>query len=242
MNRIPGICAFQDCDQRTPRKNYPLCRDHHNASEAGEIDECPNCSQYKLSGFPVCTDCYTEQANRTAGRICAFQDCDQRTPRKNYPLCRDHHNASEAGEIDECPNCSQYKLSGFPVCTDCYTEQANRTAGKKYAVESSPKWDTEKDAEAAVFYVYILRLAGGKFYVGHTRELRERLSEHKDGKTRSTKDKNPRLVWFTELRSREEATHLEADLKKVNDRNQRKIRRMVVQFKDLAEALDFTEG
>ena len=93
-----------------------------------------------------------------------------------------------------------------------------------------------------MFYVYILRLAGGEFYVGHTRELRERLSEHKDGKTRSTKGKDPRLVWFTRLSSREEATHLEAYLKEVNDRNEREIRRMVVQFKDLADALDFTEG
>ncbi len=175
-------------------------------------------------------------------RICAFQDCDQPTPRKNYPLCRDHYDASEAGEIDKCSNCSQYKPSNFDLCINCYAEQGNQTAGNKYAVESSPKWDAEKDAGADVFYVYILRLAGGKFYVGHTRELRERLSEHKDGKTRSTKGKNPRLVWFTELRSRKEATHLEAELKEVNDRNQREIRRMVIQFEDLAGALDFTEG
>ena len=70
---------------------------------------------------------------------------------------------------------------------------ANRSV--KYEPERNPKWEAA-DEEGDVFFIYILKLDGGNFYAGHTRELRERMGEHRDGKTRSTAGKNPRLVWF----------------------------------------------
>ena len=90
--------------------------------------------------------------------------------------------------------------------------------------------------------MYILRLRGGRFYIGQTRELLERLSEHLDGKEQSTKGLNPRLVWFTELPTRKSATELEAELKGIRDRNEKEIRRMIVRFQGATEKLDFTEG
>ena len=89
-----------------------------------------------------------------------------------------------------------------------------------------------------MFFIYILKLDGGKFYAGHTRELRERLSEHRDGKTRSTAGKNPRLVWFDTVDTREEAAEVEATLKELIDRNEREVRRMVTEFLDLIREVD----
>ena len=102
----------------------------------------------------------------------------------------------------------------------------------RYEPESNPKWDAA-DQEGDVFFIYLLKLDGGKFYAGHTRELRERIGEHRDGKTRSTAGKNPRLVWFEDVNTREEATEGEAYLKDLIDRNECEVRRMVNEFQDL---------
>ena len=99
-------------------------------------------------------------------------------------------------------------------------------------MESSPAWEAG-DAEARSFHVYILKLDGGEFYAGQTRELRERLSEHRDGRTQSTAGRNPKLVWFTEVSSRQDAKELELELKKSIDRNPRVIRRLMTDFQDL---------
>ena len=199
----------------------------------------------------------TRSRNQPPGRICAHQDCDQRTPRRDYPLCSQHYAESESGEIKKCANCSNYKPSQFPLCAACNAGQARgantRTAQSrvnagaappardKYTPESSPKWEAG-DANATEFYVYILRLVGGEFYVGQTRELPERLSEHRDGKVQSTKGRKPRLIWFTELSSREAAVKLESELKKTADFEPREIRRMMVSFRELVRELDFSEG
>lgn len=105
-----------------------------------------------------------------------------------------------------------------------------------YQVENSPAWE-RADANASYFYTYILRMDGGEFYVGHTRELPERLSEHRDNKVSTTKGKAPELVWFTELRTREEATKLEAELKQVRNVDERSIRRMIIRFQSLVREL-----
>ena len=68
------------------------------------------------------------------------------------------------------------------------------------------------------FFIYILKLDDGKFYAGHTRELRERMGEHRDGKAKSTADKNPLLVWFEIVDTRKEAAEREAQLKELIDK------------------------
>ena len=108
-----------------------------------------------------------------------------------------------------------------------------------YGKEFSEKW-ASGDAEATEFFVYILKLDGNVFYAGQTRELRERLMEHRDGDTVSTAGKNPRLVWFTQVSTRDEAVTLEAELKRLCDKNPREIYRRVRRFQDLVEQLDFS--
>jgi len=68
--------------------------------------------------------------------------------------------------------------------------------------------------------------------------LRPRLSEHIDKKTKSTAGKNPKLKYFEILNSREAAELREAELKKLNEKNPREIRKMVISFQDLIKEVD----
>jgi len=85
-----------------------------------------------------------------------------------------------------------------------------------------------------------VKLDGGKFYAGQTRELRERLSEHRDGETMATAGKNPKLVWYSMLPTREQVAAREVELKKLINSNPREIRRMVISFRDLVQELDYS--
>lgn len=187
---------------------------------------------------------------RTGSRKqCLFWDCSTPIP-SNYFLCRDHFKGFQEDAVDECPGCNRAKDSQYDMCLDCYNSRPKQqyrngrnarngssSSYKWYKKEHSPAWE-KGDAAASEFFVYILKLDGGRFYAGQTRELRERLSEHRDGNTKSTAGKNPKLVWFATLPSRDAATSAEVELKKLIDSNPREIRRMIVSFQDLIRELD----
>ena len=181
------------------------------------------------------------QPQRT--KVCHFWECDERI-RADHTFCYDHYTELREGEIDDCPGCGRGKYAQYDVCMDCYRsgtrrKTAPRSASKRYEPEHSPAW--EKGDEAATrFFVYILKLDGGKFYAGQTRELRERLSEHSDGRVQSTAGTNPRLVWFATLPTRNDAATMEVELKKLVDSNPREVRRIVIGFRDLVRELDYS--
>ena len=89
--------------------------------------------------------------------------------------------------MDECPGCGRAKDAQYGQCLDCYGSpprqqvRAKANTNRWYKREYSPAWDAG-DAAATQFFVYLLKLDGGTFYAGQTRELRERLSEHRDGR------------------------------------------------------------
>lgn len=190
----------------------------------------------------------TRSGNQSSGRVCAYQDCKAQTSGSDHYLCSQHYLAARQGTITKCSRCSNFKPARYPLCGGCFvgnpkpvgsqqTSPAIAETGNRYEVESSPAWE-KGDANSSYFYVYILRLTSGEFYVGQTRELRERLSEHRDGRVATTKGKSPELVWFTELPSREEAARLESELKHIRDRDERSIRRMIIRFQSLVRELE----
>lgn len=65
------------------------------------------------------------------------------------------------------------------------------------------------------FYVYILRCADGRYYVGHTDDLDRRMAQHGDGTASAfTAKRRPlRLLWATDCPSRAAAFDLERQLK-----------------------------
>ncbi len=185
-----------------------------------------------------------------AAHSCAFWDCDGPIP-EHHTLCFDHYAEYQNGEINGCPGCGRLKYVRHPTCLDCFQSDAPagspeivppramqvRERPPEYRVERSHTW-MRGDLGAHVFYTYILKLDDGSFYAGHTRELRPRLMEHRDGATRSTAGRNPKLVWFARARTREEAATYEAELKELIDKNPREVRKMVIDFRDLIREVD----
>ncbi len=187
--------------------------------------------------------------------ICQYWDCDERI-RTGYFLCSAHYKGREEGLVDECPECDRYKDAEYELCLECHkrtrqrarsssgdtTSRARRTSSKRsgtvaerkrtYKTEASDRW-AANDEGIDEFYVYILRLREGGFYVGHTRDLRARVMEHKDGQVPSTKGRDPKLAWFATGQSRVVVATHEAELKSLVKRNERAIRNMIIKFQDL---------
>lgn len=71
-----------------------------------------------------------------------------------------------------------------------------------------------------MYYVYILlSLKDKKFYVGYSSCLQRRLTEHKNGKVKSTKHRRPlKLLCFEAYFFRKEATNREKFLKSSDGR------------------------
>lgn len=63
--------------------------------------------------------------------------------------------------------------------------------------------------------VYILECCDGKFYIGQTQNLNERLKEHRINPSKAMKPRLPcKLVGYIEVGTRSEAVRLERKLKK----------------------------
>ena len=185
------------------------------------------------------------QRRSTKENTCRFWDCEHPI-RKGYFLCYDHYREHQSGLVDECEGCGRHKHAQYDLCLECRDRkppqpkpQTPRESKSRYQREHSGAWEAG-DADATEFFVYILKLQGGVFYAGQTRELRERLMEHRDGTTKSTAGKDPKLVWFSTVSTRDQATALEVELKRLCDENPREIRRWVVGFQDLVKELDFS--
>ena len=96
-----------------------------------------------------------------------------------------------------------------------------------FKLESSSNWARADDG-CDRFYVYILKLDGKpRMYVGQTRDLRRRVREHRDGRTKATAGKRPELVWYCVVGSRSEAVQYEQRLKLWVRFRRRKVRRLV---------------
>jgi predicted GIY-YIG superfamily endonuclease len=99
--------------------------------------------------------------------------------------------------------------------------------------EHSEAWE-KGDEGVDKFFVYIIKHDGG-FYKGHTRELKVRMSKHRDGLEPATKGKNPKLKYFEVLPSRDSAEKREVELKKLNDSE---IRRLIIDFEGWIQELN----
>ncbi len=187
-----------------------------------------------------------EVVSRGRARLCSYFECDEAVP-KNHRFCRTHYAENRNGLIDECRGCQRAKYKKWPLCRDCNNAGKGKPRAKsqptarqsKYEPEYNSTWERGDDG-IDVFYSYILRLKGGRYYAGHTNDLRLRLMEHRSGKgAKATSGQNPKLVWFCEHSTRREAAEDEADLKQEIDDNPRAVHRLVRNFRDLVDELDF---
>ena len=183
-------------------------------------------------------------AGETVFKICSYAGCKKNIP-SNHFLCAEHYEDYSAKLIDQCPKCGRFKIIDYKYCTDCRFGRPVKNLpvptqppinNNHISIEHSKVWE-KSDKESTQFFVYILKLNNGKYYIGQSNDLRARLSEHRDGESPSTKGLNPKLEYFEILASRDSVERREAELKNIYDKNPRQIRRMLINFQDLVAEL-----
>ncbi len=66
-----------------------------------------------------------------------------------------------------------------------------------------------------MYFVYVLRNAEGRLYVGFTADLKRRMGQHRDNEGGWTRDKGPwELVFYEAFANRSEALRRERSLKR----------------------------
>lgn len=108
---------------------------------------------------------------------------------------------------------------------------------KEYVPKLSKAW-LKKDEDTTKFYTYILKLKDGQLYIGHSRELRDRLYEHKNDIDISTKGIDPKLIYFETSPTRAAAMCREKELRDIYKENPREIRRFILDFQEDIKAVD----
>ena len=193
------------------RSRYDYCSDHYRELKAGKINECPGCGRAKDAKYPTCIACKDKPKSAVKEAVKGVV------------------KGAVKGAIEGA------------VKSAARSENSGKTRARydRYKEEHSDSWSAG-DADASEFYIYVLKLNDGTFYAGQTREIRERLMEHRDGTTKTTAGKDPKLVWFSTVSTRKQATELEVMIKKICDRNPREIRRWILKFQDLVDELDFS--
>lgn len=178
-------------------------------------------------------------------KFCAYAGCKNAVPTHHF-LCTEHYEDYTSRLIDQCPKCGRYKIAEYQYCSDCRFNLLVKKQlpsgclsieNKPDTLEHSKTWE-KSDKWTTQFFVYILKLDNGKFYIGQSNNLRARLSEHRDGQSASTKGLNPKLVYFEILPSRGSVERREAELKGIYDKNPRQVRRMVINFGDLVSEME----
>lgn len=106
-----------------------------------------------------------------------------------------------------------------------------------YTPNPSKSW-AKQDEGISKYYVYILKLDHGEFYVGQTRELEARMFEHTEGMIHSTTGENPKLKYFEILPTRERAMSREHEIKILIKKNRREVVRMITEFHSLISKVD----
>jgi len=65
-----------------------------------------------------------------------------------------------------------------------------------------------------MYYIYILRLINGKFYIGFSSDLRKRIEVHQEGNVSQTRRLRPlKLVFYAAFASKKKALQFEKYLK-----------------------------
>ena len=178
-------------------------------------------------------------------KFCSYAGCKKDIP-SNHFLCTEHYEDYSSQLIDQCPKCGRFKIIDYKLCSDCRFGRPVKTVSSPIgipvkkdhiSIEHSKTWE-KADKESTKFFVYILKLDNGKFYIGQSNDLRSRLREHRDGETLSTKGLHPKLQYFEILPNRDSVARREAELKADYDKNPRQIRRMLIEFGDLCKELE----
>ena len=181
------------------------------------IDRSPNSGTFKVARSNSSPDCNNhskvpapqwKEGNFRSTMTCNFSRCVDSISHSGNNLCYKHNNQYLRGYIDYCPLCGTLKAARYSSCYDC----------RDLVEESDPNWE-KGDRNTTEYYVYVLLLSNHDLYVGQTRNLNNRLEQHQRGGTSSTEGKDPRLVWYNTVSTRQQAVALELQLKNMKRNN-----------------------
>ena len=167
------------------------------------------------------------ESHMTAELDCARIGCTKPVS-YDRPLCYPHWTKFDSLFLYECAKCHRFDdvlhevdHSDDDHCFDC-------ARGDEVPVHiHAPVEHIER-------YLYVLKLDGGRYYIGQTNDLELRVKEHQDGLTKSTAGKNPRLAFFQKWTlGKEFLDEYEEDLTLLNKSNPRAIRRGVTEWQRL---------
>ncbi len=161
-----------------------------------------------------------------ATRQCCFWKCST-TVEAGHSWCGQHYRAYRRGLLDECPGCGRGKERRYSTCLDCRAVPSALPVPEEHT-------GLFLDQE---YYVFVLQLEDGRFFVESSRSPRLRLMEHRDGLVAETAGYYLQLVWFTALRSRNEAEALLASVRRLCWENPREMRRWILRFTDMVREL-----
>ncbi len=170
--------------------------------------------------------------------ICAFWDCKKRIPDDDF-LCDEHQEKWVAGLIDRCPKCGRFKDIAYQLCQDCYFGRPVSpweppaeipVPKRQYKVEYSDVWE-DGYLRPDKFFVYILELDEGDFYIGHTADLTKQLSEHRDSEKSATAGRSSKLQYLQIVATQKAAELREVELKRLMLSNPEQIRLMIADFR-----------
>jgi hypothetical protein len=169
---------------------------------------------------------------------CAYIGCTEPTTYER-PLCNPHWQAFDRLEIGECDNCHRF----HETVEEHYDEEfGDRDLCWDCAAGRSVPFHVHMDIEHQERYLYIMKLDGGKYYIGQTTDLEARLGEHKAGLTPSSVGKSPKLVYFQKwIFGKKELKEYESDLILENKSNPRTIRKMVLKWQRLIRLVHIEE-
>ena len=171
----------------------------------------------------------------TTQRQCARINCTEtRNITYDKPLCYPHWKEFDSLRLFECERCHRFdelvgEFSEDDLCWNCVRG------------EEVPEY-AHGPVEYFNYYLYILKLDNGQYYVGQCNDLEMRFKEHQDGLTPSTKGKHPKLVWFRKWPlGRAELLEEERDMQQWVKDYPRQARRMITDWQRLIKLVDLED-
>ena len=199
------LCGFWDCEEEIDDK-YEVCRDHYADFRDGYLDECPECGWLKDEQYELYLSCHrgdTEQVDKPSGLFGRVVQAVR-------------EGLEETNQREKRP-----------------ARPPQREKTPEPVVPGRSITEPRRDDDTEVFYAYICECNDGGFYAGQTNDLRARIYEHRRGKTKSLVGREPKLVWFSRTRTRDDARTYEKYLWELINSNERAITRLVIEFNDL---------
>jgi predicted GIY-YIG superfamily endonuclease len=169
--------------------------------------------------------------------VCEYWDCSNSVTGSDY-LCVKHHQKWLDGAIDRCPKCSRFKDTIYKFCLDCYLERPVKQ--RKPSVVSSNRKKSPREEYTEIlrggylkqerYFIYVIELDNGVFYVGYTQDVRRRLSGFGKKKKSTISGYYPKLQFLEIITGEKDAELREAELKKLVQSDPKQIRSMSSDF------------